>query len=110
MQVISPLSSENAMLQLLEIWTQKNFSVSALLSLLKQRNSPPPPQKSTLQFFPCDLSVFGEHHKSAEHAYHLTKSLRCNNPSVAQKAREAETALDAKRIGQTVTDLAYRVE
>lgn len=55
-------------------------------------------------FFQCDLHVFGEHHKSAEHAYQLTKAIRASDLGAAQKVREAETALEAKRIGHTVTD------
>ena len=55
-------------------------------------------------FFPCDLHVFGERHKSAEHAYQLTKAIRSSNPDAAQKVRDAETALEAKRIGHTVPD------
>lgn len=55
-------------------------------------------------FFPCNLRVFGEHHKSAEHAYQLTKAIRSGNTDAAQKVRDAETALDAKRIGNSVRD------
>lgn len=55
-------------------------------------------------FFPCDLRVFGEHHKTAEHAYQLTKAIRSGNTDAAQKVRDAETALDAKRIGNSVKD------
>lgn len=55
-------------------------------------------------FFPCNLRIFGEHHKSAEHAYQLTKVIRSGNTDAAQKVRDAETALDAKRIGNSVKD------
>uniref|UniRef100_A0A8W8J5A4 NADAR domain-containing protein n=1 Tax=Magallana gigas TaxID=29159 RepID=A0A8W8J5A4_MAGGI len=55
-------------------------------------------------FFPCDLRVFGEHHKTAEHAYQLTKAIRSGNTDAAQKVRDAETALDVKRIGNSVKD------
>lgn len=55
-------------------------------------------------FFPCDLRVFGEHHKTAEHAYQLTKAIRSGNTDAAQKVRDAETALNAKRIGNSVKD------
>lgn len=55
-------------------------------------------------FFPCDLRVFGEHHKTAEHAYQLTKAIRSGNTDAAQKVRDAESALDAKRIGNSVKD------
>lgn len=55
-------------------------------------------------FFVCDLRVFGEHHKSAEHAYQLAKATQAGNMDAAQKVRDAKTALDAKRIGNTVSD------
>ena len=53
-------------------------------------------------FYPCDLKVFGENHKSAEHAYQLTKAIRAGN--AAKKVREAATAFDAKQIGHKITD------
>ena len=55
-------------------------------------------------FYPCDLKVFGEHHKSAEHAYQLTKAIRAGNLDAAKKVREAATAFDAKQIGHKITD------
>lgn len=55
-------------------------------------------------FYPCHLNVFGEKHKSAEHAYQMTKAIRAGDLEAAKKVREAGTALDAKRIGHTVKD------
>ena len=55
-------------------------------------------------FYPCDLKVFGEHHKSAEHVYQLTKAIRAGNLDAAKKVREAATAFDAKQIGHKITD------
>jgi predicted NAD-dependent protein-ADP-ribosyltransferase YbiA (DUF1768 family) len=55
-------------------------------------------------FFPCDLHIFGECHKSAEHAYQLTIAIRYSNSDVAQKIRDWEIALEAKRISHTVPD------
>lgn len=54
-------------------------------------------------FFPCEIKVFGEEHRLAEHAYQLTKALRAGNLYAAEKVRNAPTALDAKKVG-TVKD------
>lgn len=54
-------------------------------------------------FYPCHLNVFGEKHKSAEHAYQMTKAIRTGDLEAA-KVREAGTALYAKRIGHSVKD------
>lgn len=55
-------------------------------------------------FFPCDIKVFGEHHQSAEHAYQLTKAIRAGNLDAAEKVRHAPTALEAKKIGNSIKD------
>ena len=54
-------------------------------------------------FYPCDLKFYGEHHKSAEHAYQLTK-IRAGNLDAAKKVIEAPAAFDAKQIGHKITD------
>lgn len=53
-------------------------------------------------FFPAELKVNGETHGSAEHAFQLTKALRNGDINAAERIRAATTALDAKRIGDTV--------
>ncbi|XP_062601967.1 uncharacterized protein F44E2.8-like, partial [Saccostrea cucullata] len=53
-------------------------------------------------FFPCDVKVFGETHKSAEHAYQLTKAIRSGDFNATENIRVAPTALEAKRIGDKV--------
>ncbi|XP_062600986.1 uncharacterized protein LOC134262628 [Saccostrea cucullata] len=44
-------------------------------------------------------TVFGETHKSAEHAYQLTKAIRSGDFNATENIRIAPTALEAKRIG-----------
>jgi ribA/ribD-fused uncharacterized protein len=55
-------------------------------------------------FYPCEIKVFGETHQSSEHAYQLTKALRAGNLEIADKIRNANTALEAKRFGNTVKE------
>ena len=55
-------------------------------------------------FFPCEINIFGEQHQSAEHAYQLTKALRAGSLEIAEKIRKAPTALEAKKIGNSVKD------
>jgi ribA/ribD-fused uncharacterized protein len=55
-------------------------------------------------FFPCEINIFGEQHQSAEHAYQLTKALRAGSLEAAEKVRKAPTALEAKKIGNSVKD------
>lgn len=55
-------------------------------------------------FYPCSINVFGENHNSAKHAYQLTKAICAGDLDAAKKVRESETALDAKRIGNTIRD------
>ncbi|XP_062603538.1 uncharacterized protein LOC134265332 [Saccostrea cucullata] len=54
--------------------------------------------------YPCEISVFGEKHKSAEHADQLTKAIRAGDLEAAKKVREADTALEAKGLGHTISD------
>ena len=59
--------------------------------------------KNTLSnFFPAKLKINGETHGSAEHAFQMTKALRNGDMNAAERIRAATTALDAKRIGDTV--------
>lgn len=51
-------------------------------------------------FVPCEIKVFDEEHRLAKHAYQLTKALRSGNLDVAEKVRNAPTALDAKNGGK----------
>ena len=53
--------------------------------------------------FPCTINVFGESFESAEHAFQCVKAIQSGDILAAEKIREAETALDAKRIGNLVT-------
>lgn len=62
-------------------------------------------------FYPVDVNVNGENHKSAEHAFQLTKALRNGDINAAERIRSANTALDAKRIGDTInTNSAWETE
>lgn len=62
-------------------------------------------------FYPFDVIVNGENHKSAEHAFHLTKALRNGDINAAERIRSANMALDAKRIGDTMkTKSAWETE
>ena len=53
-------------------------------------------------FFPCELSIFGETFKSAEQAFQTTKALRSGDVVAAERIRNAKTALEAKRIGNLI--------
>lgn len=55
-------------------------------------------------FYPCEIKVFGEVHQSAEHAYQFTKAIRSGDMDAVKKIREANTALEAKRAGNTVKE------
>lgn len=55
-------------------------------------------------FYACEITVFGEKHQSSEHAYQLSKALRAGSLDVAEKIRNAKSALEAKRFGSTVKD------
>ena len=55
--------------------------------------------------YPCDNIVFGELHKSVEHACKLTKAIRAGNLDAAKMVREAATAFNVKQIGHKITDL-----
>lgn len=53
-------------------------------------------------FYPCDLNVFEVQHKSARHAFHYAKSLRCGDLKAAKSIYEAKDALPAKLIRDEV--------
>lgn len=62
-------------------------------------------------FYPVDVNVNGENHKSAEHAFQLTKALRNGDINAAGRIRIANTQLYAKRIGDTInTNPAWETE
>lgn len=61
-------------------------------------------EKSCLSnFFPCDISIFGHNHKSAEHAYQYVKAMRSGDVPRASAIQSAKSALEAKKIGNLVT-------
>ena len=53
-------------------------------------------------FFPCPLTINNTHFKSSEHAYQYRKCMHHNNNNKAANVLRAETALEAKRIGDSV--------
>ena len=53
-------------------------------------------------FYPCELKVFGISHSSSEHAYQYGKAMRCGDVPKANVIHNAKTALDAKRVGDTI--------
>lgn len=53
-------------------------------------------------FYPCFLNVFGVNHHSSEHAFQYVKAIRCGDIQKAQAIQEAETALDAKKLGKDI--------
>ena len=55
-------------------------------------------------FFPTEIKVFGTTFKSAEHAYQHVKSIRSGDLNRAEAITKAETALDAKHIGNQVLE------
>lgn len=62
-------------------------------------------------FYSVDVNINGENHKSAEHAFQLTQALRKGNINTAERIRSANTARDAKRIGDTIsTNSAWETE
>ena len=54
-------------------------------------------------FYKCDIKVFGEKHSSAEHAFQQVKAVRCGDLIAADKIRGASSPIDARRIGNCVT-------
>ena len=48
--------------------------------------------------------MLGEVHQSAEHAYQFTKAIRSGDIDALKKVREASTALEAKRAGNTIKE------
>ena len=55
-------------------------------------------------FYRCEIKVFGEKHKSAEHAYQLTKAIRAGDLEATRKVRKTDTASEDKRLGHTISD------
>lgn len=53
-------------------------------------------------FQSIDVNVNGGNHKSAEHAFQLTKALRNSDINTTERNRSVNTALDASRIGDTI--------
>ena len=53
-------------------------------------------------FFPTDVKVFGQTFKSAEQAFQHTKAMRSGDLYRAEQVMTADTALDAKKIGNQV--------
>lgn len=54
-------------------------------------------------FYPCEISVFGENYNSAEQAFQCVKAVRSGDLLAADKIRAAKSALEAKKIGNLVT-------
>ena len=54
-------------------------------------------------FYPCNINVFGTSHASAEHAFQYSKAMRSGDVVNAAAVRNANSALDAKRIGAKIT-------
>ena len=55
-------------------------------------------------FYPCEIDIFGIKHKSAEHAFHYAKALRCGDLDAANNIKEAEDAVAALRFGNKIKD------
>ena len=53
-------------------------------------------------FYPCELKVFSQNFASSEHAFQHTKAMRCGDLHRANQIMEAESAIDAKKIGNQV--------
>ena len=62
------------------------------------------PDNPLSNFYPCFLNVFGVNHHSSEHAFQYVKAIRCGDIQKAQAIQEAETALDAKKLGKDITN------
>lgn len=60
-------------------------------------------QNALSNFYPCEISVFGEKFNSAEQAFQCVKAIRSGDLMAADKIRAAKSALEAKRIGNFVT-------
>ena len=54
-------------------------------------------------FYPCELKAFGVTHRSSEHAFQYVKAVRSGDIPRANAIQSAPTALDAKRIGKTIS-------
>lgn len=55
-------------------------------------------------FFPCEIKAFGVTHKSSEHAFQYVKAVRSGDIPKANAIQSATTALDAKKIGKTISN------
>ena len=73
---------------------------------------PPPAKEPVLfrgaksplsNFFPCALSIWNVNFKSSEHAFQYSKCIQMNNKPAAANVLNAETALQAKRIGDSIS-------
>ena len=53
-------------------------------------------------FYPCSINVFGVKHRSAEHAFQYVKALRCGDLPRDTAIQEAETPMEAMRIGKDI--------
>ncbi|KAK3082645.1 hypothetical protein FSP39_001246 [Pinctada imbricata] len=53
-------------------------------------------------FYPSEMKIFGQTFKTPEHAFQHTKAMRCGDLHRADQIMKAETALDAKRIGNQI--------
>lgn len=53
-------------------------------------------------FFPTELKIFGATYSSAEQAFQHVKAMRSGDLNKAESISNAETALDAKRIGNQI--------
>ena len=82
-------------------------------SLMQVRTSAPNSQSSApvyfhgarsplSNFYPCSLTMNNVHFKSSEHAFQYQKCIQHGDQSKAANILKAETALDAKRIGDTI--------
>ena len=54
-------------------------------------------------FYPCELKPFGFTHRSFEHAFQYVKAVRSGDIPRANDIQSEPTALDAKRIGKTIS-------
>jgi ribA/ribD-fused uncharacterized protein len=53
-------------------------------------------------FYPSELKVFSLNYSSPEQAYQHTKAMRCGDQHRAEQIMKAESAIDAKKIGNQV--------
>lgn len=68
-----------------------------LLRIAKQRHCIQWRGQHPIQFFPCELNVYGFTHKSAEYAFQYAKAVRCGDLDTAKTTIEAKDALSGKR-------------